>query len=160
MRGKGTPALRPFIIANSASIQVGDAIGLDSDGYAARVAAGTRLLGVVEGFIYSKTGEPVENNVDTAYTVESDNETVDMIAALVNVDPESLYSVGADDDLGTTTGSDTPGAMFDMPAAAYGQLDESTATHTYGTGGQLVSLGVDEANSARLIVRIHERLLS
>lgn len=160
LRGAGMPSVKPFIVANSAALKVGEAVGLDGDGFVLRVAAGSRLLGVVQGFVSSITGEPVDMAETDTFTAESDNETVDKIAALIVIDPEAVYSVDLDADLGTTPGSDTPGAMFDTPAAAYGTLDESTATHTYGTGGQVVSLGIDPKDSERLHVRIHERLLS
>jgi hypothetical protein len=97
------PQLFYFIIDNSDTISVGDAVMLNTDGHVVVATAGEELLGVVQGVV-DANGLPVScdsGTVDT-WTVDSDNETVDMCKAAVILDKYALYSHDVGTDLATT----------------------------------------------------------
>ena len=119
--GVSTPIAQEFLIANSEGpLTVGDAVQLTS-GYVTIAATGESILGIVLGFV--KKGENIfKNNVsvggtkagDDTYTAASDNATVDLVKAVVSVDPMALYENEADS---TLTQAEV-GTYFDTTAAS------------------------------------------
>lgn len=154
--GDGLTRTSPVtIIANSEVVQIGDALEWDADGFLiAKNTAASAVAGILVSV--AKAGDisvdPDAGTLDT-WTVDSDNETVDKYYALMDISPYSLYSVGADATLGTTTGSNLAGYFFDTPTNDETQLDESTSS---ATTGNFFSLGVDPEDSTRVIVKINE----
>ncbi len=141
-------------IADSKTITLGDAVKLAS-GKIDLAGAGGAVYGIVSG-LRKADGSPLTENgaggdFNDTYTTGSSNTVV----AVVDISKDSLYSVVADDTLGTTTGSDLAGYNFDVVAAS-DTLDESTAA---ATTAQFFSQGVDadgEAPSNSVLVTIHE----
>lgn len=132
-----------YTIADAKTITIGDAVKLAS-GKIDLAGAGGALLGIVAGIVKAD-GSPVTDDgnggdfVDTYLTPSSNT-----VEAIVDVSTNSLYSVVADDTLGTTTGSDLAGYNMDLVAAS-DQLDENTATTSTA---QFFSWGQDPDGSA------------
>ncbi len=167
----GAPVTRRIIIDNSDDVQVGDAVKGIS-GNLEVVTAADALLGVIIDIVDRKgksiwgttalvgsatvTGIPTTGTV----TVASDNETVDKIAALIDISMETVYSVSVTGTIGTTVSSDKWGAWVDTVDEK--SIDETTATRTIGTGGQFITqvapdgTSKDPDDSTRLLVSIHE----
>ena len=85
------------------------------------------------------------------FATASDNTTVAMVQAEVDISQFTLYSAEVDVAIATTTGSNLAGYRMDL--ADEDTLDESTAatsTAQYGTWG------VDPYNSAQAVVNIFE----
>lgn len=146
-----------FIVANSQTIAVGDAVQLDADGFVIPAATSGAILGVVveltnengTGLITDGTTGAEMGSYRGTYTTASNNETVGKVKAMIDVSVDTLYSVGLDANPGTTTGSNKPAAKFNL--ANETTLDESTVT-TPGT--QFISMGVDRDDATRVIVKI------
>lgn len=140
----GRELVSDWVLTDSATFTVGDAVELNSSGLLALAGAGAVFVGVIEGF-KKADGSPVTDNgaggdfVGT-YTTPASN----TVKATIDVSINSIYSVTADATLGTTTGSDLAGYNMDMLAAS-DQLDESTAVTTTA---QWFSHGTDPDGSA------------
>jgi len=153
-----------FIIANDETINKGDAVRLDTDGFLVRAGANETLLGIVVGLI-TRDGISLDNtppadyggtytsgNVGTeSYVAADDNETEDRVNALVHVGNGVAYLGRLDADLGTTAAS-VVGARFDITAAA-DRIDENTAT--VGTA-QMVCVDNDPTGDDYALFRIFE----
>jgi len=139
----GGRVLMQFTLANSGTYTIGDAVRLVS-GKLTLAALGNVVAGIVAGF-QKADGSPVTDNgasaafTDTYYTSASNT-----VKAVIDISRDSIYSVTADDTLGTTTGSNLAGYTMDCLAAS-DQLDESSALTTTG---QFMSLGQDPDPSA------------
>lgn len=134
LSGQAHPITKGYVINNSAAIKKGDFVRLDTNGHIVRATATTNILGSVEA-VYNSDGSPVAADSGTldTWTVASDNETVAMKKALVNVDPTAVYAVDFSGDIGTTSGS-VVGARFDL--TDHDTVDETSA----GTGSAQVAL--------------------
>lgn len=132
---------RDFIIENSATITIGDAIDVTA-GFSGLSGASTRSMGVVVGFVKdigqarrvpldqdasgSVTGTRSGNagvvGSDT-YVAASDNQTVDTVMARTQIDPSMEYFNDAD---GTLAQAQI-GTYYDLLAAS-DQIDQSSTT--------------------------------
>ncbi|MHA1401844.1 MAG: hypothetical protein ACTSQE_15955 [Candidatus Heimdallarchaeaceae archaeon] len=159
--------IRTVIIDNSEDLQIGDLVKC-INGNLEKVTAGDRIFGVVIDIVDKNgasiwgstaiTGSATITNADnpksSVVTVASDNETVDLIAAKVDVSPFTIYTADITGTMDTTNSSSKPGALVD--ATDENDVDETTATRTYTDGGQLYCWGVDPDDSTRMLVNINE----
>lgn len=151
-------ALQDFIIENSATVTLGDAVDVAA-GYANRVAAGDRIMGVAVGFGRQlSNGEVVPLDQDAAGTftatrsgnagvlnsetvvVASDNATVDKIVARVQIDPNMTYFNDADDTLTQAM----IGRYFDLNSDA----DDADVATEAAFSAQVILLEIDPHNDA------------
>jgi len=153
---------RDFIIADSATITLGDAVDLTS-GYVTPADTGDRLLGVVVGLVQDKgNGQVVSLDLDAAgsnsathsgnhgvigsetVVVASDNTTVDKIMARVNIDTHQEYYNDAD---GNLSGDAEIGCYFDI--IDEDQIDESTGvSNGHSTAAQFILVERDPHNDS------------
>ena len=154
----GAPILRSEIIANSVVSTQLDSVKLAS-GFVALGTAGAAVFGHLAGHVDGKavglstsgvSGAEIGSYVNT-FTAASDNQTVGMVAAMVDISKDSLYSAEVDVAIGTTTGSDLAGYRMDL--VDEDTLDESTAATT---AAQYGTFGVDPDDSTKAIVNIYE----
>ena len=172
LRGTDHGAMPPRmpLIANSAVVAVGEAVKLNSTGYATNATADDALLGIVVGFAKAD-GTPLAPDAYVAGTATSsdvqsvtaaaDNVTVAKKRVLVQVDPMMVWSVNVTGTLGTT--ADSPTATddaiggwvnVDSAGALYGTLLESTFSRTDGQDQNFFCWGVDPADTTRYLVNI------
>lgn len=154
----GGPVLRSDILANTITVTVQASVKYSS-GFVALGTAGASVLGHVNG-IRTNGGVGVQStgiagaafgSFVGSYLTASDNQTVGMVKAEIDVSQNTIYSASATAALGTTTGSNLAGYRMDLSTSV--TLDESSAATTtaqYGT------LGVDPRNSAQAMVYILE----
>jgi len=151
----GGPLLVDRIVANSVTVSVGGAVKTLA-GFAALVAAGDKILGVVEQVIGSNrlavsTGSTYRGNFGDTFAAAADNQTVAMNRVRVDVDKSALYQVAADATLATTAGSDLAGKTFDLADSLL--VDESTVNIT---SQQVYSHGPSAVVTTQLVVNIFE----
>jgi len=159
--GQTAGELRPFTIANSQTITIGDMVTLVS-GFSTLALAGVRIVGCVVGFKKdlgnnqlvplgldasgtisgTRSGNAGVVGSDTV-AVASNNQTVDKVVAMVMVDPQAEYY---NDSNGTLTTANT-GQYFDIVAAS-DQIDQATATNTYSA--QMVCVKINPDNDSDL----------
>lgn len=145
LKNSDSKVQKHFIIANSVSVSLGDAVQLTS-GFVTRAGTTGGILGVVTAIV-DERGLPVTLTNGTIATGAT-NTTVAKLKAVVNVSNEDVYSAPLDAAPGTTTGSNLVGAKFNLVSA--GELDESTAA----TGVQFISLGLDPKDATKVLVKI------
>lgn len=151
---KDAPTHLSYVIANSETITVGDAVDLDTSGYVTAADAGDEVLGIVVGVVDSD-GLPVDPDSGTTsdYTVEADNESDKAWEAQVIVDKMALFYNDADDDLATTNLLQ----FFDLTSES--QIDQSSASDTSGQF-QLISLDPDgDGDDSKGLFKIAESQL-
>lgn len=172
LAGRPTGIQKAFLIEDSGTITVGDAVRGSYDAGAANgmielAAAGNPILGVVVGIVdrngisldnskLSKTGTWTSST--KTYVAASDNTTVDQVKALVDIDPLSIWSAQPDAAIGTTTSSgssDQLGSFTDIVAAS-DQPDENNAGNAFNVKAQLFIWGTDPENTARGLYSIAE----
>lgn len=155
LNGAENPVLRDVVIANSATVKVGDVLtmtALGSGGGASRAAAGNRVLGVCVGII-DANGIDLDNanpsNFDgtwtsstKVYAASSNNKTNKLVKAQVNIDKYSIWYndtagdlVAADDmkyfdltdqdQIANQNGHDTAGAFLLLKRDPDGDGDAS-----------------------------------
>ena len=147
LKNSDSKVQKSFVIKNSATVGLGEAVSLSS-GFVQRAGTSGVVLGVVTEIV-NERGLPV-TLTSNAYAAASDNQTVGKIKAVVNVSKEDIYSAALDAAVGTTTGSNLAGAAFNLMADSK-TIDESTV----GTPGtQFISLGLDPKDSTRVLVKI------
>lgn len=154
----GAPVLRNSIITNSVALVVNDSVK-SSSGFLALGTAGVAVFGHVDSIATNKdlgletTGVAGSEtgSFAGAYTAAADNQTVAMVVGKCDISQDSLYSAELDATIATTTGSNLLGYRLDL--IDEDTLDESSAVTTTA---QYYNWGVDEANSARIIVSIFE----
>lgn len=154
----GGPLLVERILTNSITVAVGDSVRTVS-GFAALGTTGTRVLGLVEALVGNDGLTPVKDgtyrqNIGEAYAVASNNQTVGLVKARVDVDTRSLYSADLDAAIGTTStngGSGAAGKTFDL--VNEDTLDESTSAETTQ---QYYSHGTDRNDTGNVVVNILE----
>jgi hypothetical protein len=137
---KDEPTLLYFIIDNSDTITLGDAVMINSDGHAVVATAGEEVAGIVAQVV-DKNGiaiEPDSGTTDT-WTVASDNETVDMYKVGIIVSPFALFSNDSSGTLATTNLMQ----FFDL-------TDEDTINQGSASdaSGQFQLVGLDPDNDA------------
>lgn len=170
--GHSAGAVKYYLVKNSATVTIGDAVNLDT-GYVEPAALGERILGVVNGLAKQTTGgHYVPLGSDAAgsvsgtrsgnagiygsetYAAASDNTTVDKVVAQVIVDPDMEYMNDADEDL--ALGDE--GKYYDNLAAG-DQIDASSGSAS--TAAQWILTQRDPKNDADAswgVFRIAEHL--
>lgn len=108
LAGRTSGIIRSFIIANSATITIGDMVKL-SGGYIALAGANAKILGVVVGIV-DKNGINLDNTKESidgtwtsssqTYVAASDNQTDQAVRVLVDIDPFSVWSIEPDSTIG------------------------------------------------------------
>jgi len=157
--------LEHVIIANSATIALGECVITDGDGFISNGAAAGPLLGVVVGFDSASTPalSPTEYVAGTATTTDvtsvvaaGDNETSAKKRAIVCTSRTIKYSAAVNGTIGSTNDSDQFGGMIDCDSATsnYSRVLESTMTRTAGTATNFFSYGPDPEAPTRLIVSV------
>lgn len=154
----GGPVLRSEILTNSVTFTVMDAVMFTS-GFVAAGTAGSSLLGHING-IRTNKGVGVQStgiagasfgSFVGSFLTASDNTTVAMVRAEVDIAQTTMYSASLTAAPGTTTGSNLPGYSLDLSTAS--TLNEASALTTTG---QYRTWGLDPRNSAQVIVTILE----
>ena len=140
--------LKTAIIANSATVSIGDPIinaGTSAAGFVTSDASGTTgVVGVVVSLI-GLNGQVLEK---TSVTVANNNQTVGMISAqYIPTYIPMEYLADLDANAGTTNYSKLPG-MFSL-SATLGKLLESSWT-VYTTVKLFYSYGVNPLNAAQV----------
>lgn len=153
------------IIANSITIALGEAVKLDSSGFATNQTAAVPVLGIVVGFT-SVSGSPLQPTAYAAGTATgtdvtsvvaaSTNQTVNMYKVLVETSKSKQWSAQVNGTVGTTGSSGNIGAGLDVDSANthYDRVLETTSTRTMSTLTNFTGLGTDPNDSTRIIVRI------
>lgn len=114
--GANTQPMYDFIIANSATIKIGDAVRENTAGFTVRAAAGEAILGVVEGIVDANginvfspratgvTGTTLTPDDQVAVSSTNQSDATRNIKAQVKLDPAGhiLYYNDADSDLAAT----------------------------------------------------------
>lgn len=151
---KDSPTLLSYIIDNSDTITLGDAVMINTDGHVVVATAGEEVLGIVVGVVDSKDNAvDADSGTLADYTVESDNETDKAWKVKVIVDKYSLFANDASDTLATTN----LGQFFDLTSES--QIDASSASDTTGQF-QLISLDPDnDGDASKGLFRIAESFL-
>lgn len=154
----GGPVLRREILANSITVTVMDSVKAAS-GFIALGTTGAAVFGHVTGITTNKGVGLNTTGISGAemgsfagsFLTASDNQTVAMVRAEIDVSQTTMYSAEVDVAIGTTTGSNLLGYRMDL--ADEDTLDESTAATSTA---QYATWGVDPANSAQAVVTILE----
>lgn len=154
----GAPVLRHEILANSITATISDSVKFAS-GFVALGTAGAAVLGHINTISTNfgvgvetsgATGASVGSFVGT-FTTASDNQTVAMVKAEIDISQTTMYSAEVDATIGTTTGSDLAGYRMDL--IDEDTLDESDAATT---AAQYATWGLDPEDSTKAIVNILE----
>jgi len=173
LHGVDEPNQLLFIIENSSTITVGDAVRLDTAGAVKRCAStDPAVLGIVTG-IYDQTGDMgvfspripsaaisgATLTYDDTITTASDNRTNTLKQLSVYVQPNTcgaeLYKNVASGALAQAN----VGSLFNVTSTNAGQIDASSASVTAGQF-QLVSLDPDnDGNTSKGLFRIAQSQL-
>lgn len=184
--GSDTPAAQPYLIQNSATLQVGDPVKLVAGGGVAPADAVADLIyGFVVGFVVDpgRKNIPIEqvandsNFVDGTFTPDpqgdtyaasADNLTDKKVAALVIPARGAIFSAKPDAAPGTTPGSDLANYYLDILTTDTSYLDESTATNDISSPpttayGQFITVSgrtgdscIDPTDSTRILVMVNK----
>lgn len=157
LKQSDSKVIKEYIVANSQTITVGDAVQIDGDGFIIPAGTSGLILGIVTDVITERGTAVVTDGTTGAelgsfrgtFTTASNNETVAKVKVRVNLSSEDIYSASVDAAIATTAGSNELGATFAL--AGEDVLDESSV----GTGTQFISHGVDPEDSTRLLVSIN-----
>jgi hypothetical protein len=155
MISKDQPTLFYFIIDNSDTITIGDAVMLNSDGHIVVATSTEEILGIVQGVVSYNAHLPIDADSGTTdtYTVDSDNETVDMVQAAVIMDKYALFSTDSSGTLATTNLMQ----FFDLTDED--TINQGSASDTTGQF-QLISLDPDgDGDASKGLFRIAESML-
>ena len=157
--------LELVLLANSQTVEVGDAIQTYSVGKGTLGAAATPIFGVIMAIVDSK-GYPLPAPAVVAGTasgsdvVSQATGTGGTYYALVDSSKETIYSAGVTGTIGTNNDSDLRGGWVDVDSAGteYGKVLETTFNRTAqgatGAMSNFYSWGVDPDDSTRLLVSI------
>jgi len=151
---KDEPTLLYFIIDNSDTITIGDAIMINTDGHAVVATAGEEVAGIAAQVV-DKNGiaiDPDSGTTDT-WTVASDNETSAMKKVGIIMSPFALFSNDSSGTLATTNLMQ----FFDL-------TDEDTINQGSASdaSGQFQLVGLDPDNdgdASKGLFRIAESML-
>lgn len=152
--GSETPQLLYFIVDNSDTITIGDAVMLNTDGHVVVATAGEEILGIVAQVVDANY-LPIDPDSGTTntYTVDSDNETVDQVMVGVYVSTDLLF---ANDSSGTLA---TTNLMQFFDLTDENNIDQSSASDASGQF-QLVGLDPDnDGDASKGLFRIAESML-
>ncbi|MDP1729386.1 MAG: hypothetical protein Q8L27_04240 [archaeon] len=164
----GIEIIETTIIDNSDTIYMGQPVKT-RNGNIEIIAAGDAMSGVVVDIV-DKNGNSifgslavkglatVSGSPDSGYvTVGATNETVDLIAAKIDMSPFTIYSASVTGTMNTTNASNKKGGWVDgVVASSQVSINETTNTLTVGTAGQFKNWGVDPDDSSRMLVSIAE----
>lgn len=167
LRGNSSPIIRTVVIDNSDVLRPFDAVQTRNGNLEAAVA-GQAIFGIIieivdkndlalspeRASLAQPGGATIGTQVPPAVTVLSTNETVDLVAAKVDMSRDSLFSADANANPGTTSGSDKIGGWVDLSDQR--TIGESTFTATITTGRTFCDWGVDLLDATNMIVSIHE----
>jgi len=156
----GGPVLRREIIANSQTVTAGDCTKIDTDGFVIPATAAAGVFGHVMSIATNKgvglnttgaTGAEMGSYVGT-FATASDNETVAMVRAEIDISQMTLYKADpATGTFGTTTaGSDQLDTYFDLSDEE--SIDETSVADT---AAQYHSFGKVTGEN-RIVVNIFE----
>lgn len=158
-----------YRVANSSTIKIGDAVRVNTGGFAVRAGAGNPVLGIVQdivdknevspfSLIHSRnTGATLTGDDTVATASDNQTRTDNYIQVQVLLDPagNALFYNDADGDLATTNLLQS----FDVVAAS-GQIAQNTASDSNGQF-QLVKLDPDnDGNASKGLFRIAEGQLA
>lgn len=153
----GGPVLRSEILANSITVTIMDSVKFAS-GFVALGTAGASVLGHVNGISdkgvgVSSTGAAgaALGSFTNTFTTASNNQTVGLIRAEIDISQDTIYSAEVSATIGTTTGSNLAGYRMDLTDED--TLNEGSAATTTA---QYATLGVDPANTAQSACYIFE----
>lgn len=161
----GMEMLRRVVIDQSDTIQLGDLVNLRNGNVEVHTADGA-AAGVVVALL-DKNGASVFGSLAVlgsatisgsefsgSVTVASDNETVDLIAAVVDISPYTVYSADVTGTMNTTSSSNKIGGWVNM--ADEENVDETTFSRTINDTRTLYAHGVDPDDTSRMLVSIRE----
>jgi hypothetical protein len=161
---KSNPDQVLALMKDSETVLEGAFVYLGTDGQANECdAVANPVYGLCTGFRDGKgvplgssyetiTGTLTEARTGNTYAAAADNTTVDLVKAQLRpCGFGDVYTAELDADLGTTTGSGTPGYFISVLTTGAGQLDENTAS-TSQQQFRLVDNGKGE-NSAQNPIR-------
>ena len=166
--GHDQPASQDYIIGNSQTLTIGDAVRLNDAGYLAVCAAGDAVLGILTGIV-TKDGVNVFSpraagttgatlTPDDTVLVSSTNQSdaARYLKGQVQLDPAgaNLYYNDADGDFAQTN----VGQFFDTVAAG-DQISQATASDTSGQFQLLVIDPDEDGNLSKGLFRVAEPLL-
>jgi len=148
-------------LANSQTVEVGDAIETYTVGLGTLQTAAHHVGGIVDAICDSK-GNPIQISNPVAGTASSTDVrsqatgTGGLYYALVDFGRDTIYSAAVEGTIGTTATSNLRGCHIDINSAGaeYGEVLESTATRTEGVEANFYSHGVDPNDSTRMLVSI------
>lgn len=155
----GGPVLRHQILANSITVVVDDSVRFATSGFVVLGTAGASVLGHVSG-ISTALGLGMQStgvagagfgSFVGSFLTASDNQTVAMVRAEIDISLYTLYSAEVNATIGITTGSNLAGYRMDL--VDEDTLAESTATTSTA---QYATWGLDPRNSAQAVVNILE----
>lgn len=149
------PVLLYFTVKNSQVITLGDAVKINTDGFAEISGATSKVAGIVQQVV-SATGTAIDADTGTndTYTMDSDNQTVAGVQVGIITSKDVLFYNDSDDTLATTNLLQ----FFDLVAAS-DQIDVGTASDTGGLF-QLISLDPDgDGDASKGLFRIAESQL-
>lgn len=137
---KDEPTVFEYIIDNSDTITIGDAVMMNTDGHVVVATAGEEVLGIVVGVV-DADGKAIDADSGTLhdYTVDSDNETVGQKKAQVIISKTALFANDSSGTLATTNLLQ----FFDLTSES--QIDQSSAGDV---SGQFQLIGLDPDNDA------------
>lgn len=150
-----SPVVLERIVKNSATIRTNDAITIDQNGFARRVAATEPIAGIAQGVV-DKNGGTIDGDAASTpdtYTVASDNQTVAMkrvryIPAL----PQYLFKATASSALTANTDLFAYCDLTDHDTVNQGGL-----THTATAQVRIIEIDPDgESDATQVLVQIVE----
>jgi len=145
---------RPVLVDDSITVVIGDVVTVNSDGHVALVTnSDEKIAGIVTGFI-GKHGQSVDflSGYDDRVTTASDNTTVAMIQATVDMGREIQFQMDADASLAQTNLLQ----YFDLNNSY--QVDVGDASDSHGAV-QLIKLdpeGVSDASMGLYRIADHQ----
>lgn len=157
----GAPVERHEILANSITVTVNDSLKAVS-GFATLGTAGVLVLGHVTAIESNKgvglttsgaAGADIGSYINQFLTA-SDNQTVAMVRAVLDVSKFTLYTNPTGGTIGTTTGSNLLGYHANL--SAEDTIDETSAVTTTA---QYAILGVSPANTALGVYCVYQSVL-
>ena len=154
------------VITNSGVLQVGDVVAVAAaaagNGTVVRRynAAGDKILGICVGFVQADGKVPALDSGQSPdrVTVESDNETDKLVAALVDVTPGAVWSAPLSAAIHATARFGYGAQVECGTGTSAGQLTETTVSTTVSAHLGFACLGPDEQDTTRGLVMCVEGL--
>ncbi len=166
--GANTQPSYDYIIANSTTIKIGDAVRVNNAGFIVRAAAGEAILGVVEGLVDRNginvfsprasgvTGTTLTPDDQVAVSSTNQSDATRNIKVQVKLDPagQILYYNDADGDLAATNDFQ----FFDSNASG-NQITQSSASDTNGQWQLVLRDPDNDGDASKGLFRIAEGIL-